>query len=517
MPHVAPFSLGDLLDQHEFGLMQLTGPPDARDRRVSGVHSIEISHPARWLAPDWVMLTTGVRLRGRPQEQRQLVTELAENGVTALGFALDVVFKTAPQPLIEQAAKLDFPVFGVPLQTPFRDVTAFVQRSLLSSEMRALQRLSSIQHFLIEALQSQDPQTAVVQRLSTLLDASVAILGPRGRVEKAIGELPDDVAAVLGEPAAGVREIALESGWWAVAAPIVSDQPATQPRWVLAAHRHHGFINRLTKPSLQATAPLLAAIGRLQDALVEQDNALRAALLEELLHQDGHDPVELGARAEAFGLSIDEPHAMIVLGSPDHDGAVADALAHGLGERLELRGIAHVLGRDSGCVVALLPPVRDELAAAVRSLVEAHPTFVTCGVGRTVSRICELPSSGADAHVAQAVAAEHGVRWQRYEDLDLPTLVVGHVAAERIEPAVREVLKTLDERRGTREALEAWFAHDLDVTAASAALNLHPNSLRYRLSRLSESLGRPLRAPETIATLHLALQLERRLDAGRGE
>lgn len=516
MPHVAPFSLGDLLGQHDLGLEQLTGPAEARERRVSGVHSIEIAHPARWLAPDWVMLTTGVRLRGRPDEQRTLVRELVESGVTALGFALDVVFAAPPPALLDEAAKLAFPVFGVPLETPFREITAFVQRSLLSSEMRALQRLSSVQNFLIDALHAPDPRTVVVERLSTLLDASVGILGSEGRVEKAIGDLPDDVADALDDPAAGVREVRLESGWCAVVAPIFTDhQPLT--RWVVAAHRSQAFINRLTKPSLQAAAPLLAAIGRLEDALIEQDKALRAALLEELLHPDGRDPVELGARAEAFGVSLDREHQVIVVGGGGADPAVIDALAHAIEERLRLRGILHLLGRDGTDIAVLLPPVGEELAGALRELLVAQPPAVACGLGRVVSRITDVPSSGADAHVARDVAAEHGERWQRYEELDLPTLVVGHVPAERIVPAVHEVLAVLNARPGIREAVDAWFAHDLDVTAASAALHLHPNSLRYRLNRLSTALGRPLRAPETIATLHLAMQLERRLATRGGE
>ena len=35
----------------------------ARDRRVEGAHAIEIERPTAWLEPDWIMLTTGARLR----------------------------------------------------------------------------------------------------------------------------------------------------------------------------------------------------------------------------------------------------------------------------------------------------------------------------------------------------------------------------------------------------------------------------------------------------------------------
>jgi DNA-binding PucR family transcriptional regulator len=38
---------------------------------------------------------------------------------------------------------------------------------------------------------------------------------------------------------------------------------------------------------------------------------------------------------------------------------------------------------------------------------------------------------------------------------------------------------------------------------------LHPNSLRYRLARIEELIGRSLRLPSTIADLHIALLAER--------
>ena len=51
----------------------------------------------------------------------------------------------------------------------------------------------------------------------------------------------------------------------------------------------------------------------------------------------------------------------------------------------------------------------------------------------------------------------------------------------------------------------AYFEHDLDVMRTSKALHLHYNSLRYRLGRVEQILGRPLKDPATIASLYIAL------------
>jgi PucR family transcriptional regulator, purine catabolism regulatory protein len=68
------------------------------------------------------MLTTGVRLRGRATRQRELVAELDRAGIAALGFGVELIFKKTPESLVEEAQQRSFPVFEVPLPTPFRDI-----------------------------------------------------------------------------------------------------------------------------------------------------------------------------------------------------------------------------------------------------------------------------------------------------------------------------------------------------------------------------------------------------------
>ena len=58
------------------------------------------------------------------------------------------------------------------------------------------------------------------------------------------------------------------------------------------------------------------------------------------------------------------------------------------------------------------------------------------------------------------------------------------------------------------EALRAYFAHDLDIATTAASLHMHRNSLRYRLARAEQVLGRSLKQPATVAALYIALVAE---------
>lgn len=118
------------------GLALHSGFETAAQAPVAGAHPIEIEHPTRWLEEDWIMLTTGVRLRGSAQTQRELVDELVDAGCCALGLGVGVVFARVPDALLARAQARGFPLFSVSLPTPFRAIVSAVQRALISAEIR---------------------------------------------------------------------------------------------------------------------------------------------------------------------------------------------------------------------------------------------------------------------------------------------------------------------------------------------------------------------------------------------
>src|SRR4051794_6805056 len=253
--------LADLLAEESFGLDLLTGASDAP---VRGAHAVEVDAPARWLAADWVMLTTGVRLRGNVEAQRALVPQLEEGGVSALGFGVGLGFKRVPPALMEIAEEHDFPVFAVPYETPFREIIHFVDSTLTSGDEHVFRRLTALQRYLVDALRTPQPERAMVDRLARFLDASVLLMDGDGAPEIVAGRTPSDelLAEIFRRPP-GLIEVEV-AGWHAVATPVAAraDQPTR--RLVLASPRS-AFMVRLAKPAAEATAPLLAALARLSD------------------------------------------------------------------------------------------------------------------------------------------------------------------------------------------------------------------------------------------------------------
>lgn len=427
--------LADLLAAEDLGLQLVAGGADALQREIAGAHSTDVEAPTRFLERRWVMLTAGLRLRGSAAAQRALIAELDDAGISALGIGLGLVFQRAPRALVEAARERSFPVFTVPLETAFRDIAGFVARSSLSSDLHTYQRLTSIQRHLVDALREPEPRAAMVDRLARMLDAGVLVLdGPSA------GAVPD---------AARVRRRVAErefedDGWHVVTVPIPPSG------WLAVTARRRV---PLARAAAQAAVPLLAATERLAELAREQERAVRAALLDELLElTPGAETRGLAARAASFGVTYPA--------------------------RIILSGEGRLVTQHKGRWVALVDATEER-------------------GGRPIHDVAGVPRSYRDA----VLAFERGL--PSYEAFDLPALLLAEADPELVAPRVAALLDPLPQP--VYDALVEFFARDQDVNAAAAALHVHPNTLRYRLGRVEALLGKSLRSPATIAELMLAL------------
>ena len=504
------FRLRDLIGHEELGLKLLTGGPEALERRVAGGHSIEIEHPTTWLEPDWIMLTTGARLRRSAGAQRELIAELDASRATALGFGLEVVFRTVPSALVDEARARDFPLVSVPLRTPFRDVISTINRALLSSDLRTLQRVSSMQLYLMDALGEDDPQQAVVERLSAFLDATVLLFRADGTVAASTGEAPAaEIWHEMTSRPATVVEFKIRDGH-VLGTPVAIGGAPTG--WLAVVSRRAAPSPRLARQAARATAPVLAALSRIDSLTREQQRAVRAALLDEMLEPHAlRDRAAIAARAASLGIDFAIP-ARVVLIRPRRDAALADAdegLAQALDaltEALAERSVASLSTRRQRAVTALVQAPHDDLHADLVQLTTRLPRLVV-GVGRPASDIGAVVESHRDATIAvQRLDVSAGPRILDFEDFDLVTLMISEAPRRRIQPKVDAIMGALSP--AVHEALAAYFAHDLDIMSAARAMHLHHNTLRYRLGRAEEALGRSLKDPGTIAALYIALATE---------
>lgn len=161
-------------------------------------------------------------------------------------------------------------------------------------------------------------------------------------------------------------------------------------------------------------------------------------------------------------------------------------------DRLAGEPVLTLLEPDGGAV--LLPVAEDAAADALRD------------AGGIVSSISEAAAAAVRAGVAWGRGPEGvpAAAAEAREVLELATRLHRPAGAYRIDDVLLEyavthpvdtasrlmgVLGPIDDRPDLVETLEEWYAADFDRRAAAAALNVHPNTLDYRLRRVAELTG----------------------------
>ncbi|PZR53709.1 PucR family transcriptional regulator [Xylanimonas oleitrophica] len=231
------------------------------------------------------------------------------------------------------------------------------------------------------------------------------------------------------------------------------------------------------------------------------DARLEALVVDALVRGDGDDAVR--SRVSALGWS-GRGQALVVVGAADD----------GLDEvhAVELRRAARRVAGDAlvgihGDRVVLVLGGEGDLVGAVRSLLPRFgPGPVV--VGGTVPSVAEASRSAAAAlaGLAAAPAWPQAPRPVMADDLLPERVLTGDVTARRT--LVEQAYRPLQEATGSvLETLSAYLGTGRSLEAAARRLYVHPNTVRYRLRKVSEITGwDPLDARESFV-LQVALAL----------
>ncbi len=258
------------------------------------------------------------------------------------------------------------------------------------------------------------------------------------------------------------------------------------------------YIDELSGASVAGHRDELAVSGRVREQLIDR---LAAALIA------GGSSGEVAARAERAGWPIPSTITAVVLRAAQ----TASALLLLDPDTLRISGGATEQLADDH-VVLLVPDAhrsRPALLAALggrgaivgptRPWTEAHVSF------HRVLRLIDLSPAAADAPVDTDDHLVHLVVTADAQALcDLRARTLRPLA--ELRPAVAERLT---------ETLRSWLLHMGRRDDVAADLDVHPQTVRYRMSQLRELFGDRLRDPETTLELVVALSIAEDIELDR--
>jgi DNA-binding PucR family transcriptional regulator len=248
---------------------------------------------------------------------------------------------------------------------------------------------------------------------------------------------------------------------------------------------------------------VIAAYETERDRWLETQNSTRALRVRELLDTETAD-------VDAVSLAIEYPlhrwHLAVVVWCPDTDQddelVRMERLVRGLGETLGSQGRPLFVAADRVTGWAWIPLTVNSARDAVsrtRRFAEADKQAPSLAIGDPLPGVDGFRRSHRQALGAHAVALAAGPDAQRILANNDSGLSAAALLADKLDVAriwVAEVLGPLacdteaDER--LRETVRVFLRAGSSYKAAAAELNLHFNSVKYRIQRAEERRGRPI-------------------------
>jgi sugar diacid utilization regulator len=248
-------------------------------------------------------------------------------------------------------------------------------------------------------------------------------------------------------------------------------------------------------------------------------------LLDALLAGQGDDE-RVRRLARMLHRRLGENHVVVLIRGdavPTDDGgkrplSAGVALDHIVdAARTHLRPTAASLlvGIRQGDVVALYPGSEPEELEAVRrecaALTSALAIDVSVGMSGWHAGLSAIPTAYAEAREAVDIAAGTGIRGRAVvlDDVLVDHMLRASAPARRILEETLRPLVEYDRAHRTElvETLQAYLSAGTNLTQSARMLNVHPNTVVYRLRRIRELSGRDPHAMEDLQILFLALKL----------
>ena len=472
------------------------------DRIVQWAHTCEMRQPWDWLGPEELLMTIGHCVPRRAAPQVAFVQQLARSGLAGIAISRDQPSPPLTRAMLRAADELDFPVLVTGHATPFAVIARAVASANQHEQLSRLSRLSRLSTELGRPMRPGD--RPMLSRIAAELGHPVYVMDARHGTEIFTSPSPPDprigpavVAGVADRidrlPARLRIDLGPES---ATCFPLPSSARAAM--LVVpdsAAHLIDLF-------ALLHVANLIAVeLERVMSDYTRRSADSVQLLFELIDHRlDIHSATEQLRRA---GLGFPLVVAAFAAADPVPIELLLDySIPHLVSQE------AGGDGDSDGDQILL---VNAESVQRLEGFANNGAAWGTCGQLRSTSHLGDAVREARWAlQSAQAMGGGH-VAYADAQPTFLPRTVVEAVNATR---TILGALIDRDQESGSDlvRTLQVYLANDRSWAAASEVLQIHRQTIGYRLGQIEELTGRRLSRTSDIADLWLALLALRIVD-----
>lgn len=489
-----PATVADLLNLPHLRLEVFAGL-GGLERTVSWAHSSDLDSPWDWMAGGELLMRNGRTLPLGGEAQAALLQGCADAGASGIVIGEDPETPPLTDGLAQAADERSLAVLTVPYAVSFAALARAVADANSSEAQARVGQVERVYGALRDALGGGTGESPTA-RLGRDLGCRLLLLDTAtgNPVDPAAPEpdVPLRQALLAGISAhdghiPGVLHVPLVDGSSALAVEV----PAEEPTVLLAL----GLPGMDT--SLLHHVATAAAVETARQAMVrEHERRLGAELLAHLfdLRIDGSSA---GRELAASGL---DPARTVVVAAHADEGAPQRDLHLSLGRRR----VPHLLLRRGELLYALVRDTPPDIEAIRHKLGPESALGVSTAVGAPE----RFPAAQREAAWALSLARKAPAGLARYGEDTSFTVLRSADEAQALVDRVLGPLLAYDASHGTEltSSLEAFMRHRRSWQQTAAALNVHKQTVMYRMQRVEQLTGRTLAETADIADLWLAFQ-----------
>ncbi|MCX4917376.1 PucR family transcriptional regulator [Streptomyces sp. NBC_00687] len=523
---------------------------DRLDVPVRWAHVSELADPVPYMEGGELLLITALTLDADdPDVMQRYVKRLAGAGVVGLGFAVGVNYEEIPKALVQAAEKEGLPLLEVPRRTPFLAISKAVSAAIAADQYRAVTAGFAAQRELTKQALTDGPEGLLaalagqVDGWAALYDASGAVVAtaPEWAGRRA-ARLTPDVERLRERPAPASAVVGGEDR-----VELHSLGTGRRPRAALAVGTASA-LGTAERYAVHSAIALLTLTTERSRSLHAAEQRIGAAVLRMLLA--GEPDHARAVAGDLYGGLLDAPFRLIIAESASGSAARAHADGHArVGTATPAKTAVTVPDVNGDPLGGLAEVVESAAARAGESVlvvpegerlvvlaVDGGSAVTACGdyavvleAARAAQR--EQPAGDEDelvvglsapagpiaaraaykqAEQALSVARRRGRFLVEHEELAAGS-VLPLLADDAVRAFADGLLRALHEHDATGRgdlvaSLRAWLSRHGQWDAAAADLGVHRHTLRYRMRRVEEILGRSLDDPDVRMELWLALK-----------
>lgn len=461
----------DLLSLGSLDIQIAAGVNGVRNE-VLWAHSCELDDPTSSLGPNELLMTNGYCIPYGGQAQVKFLRSLVKAELSGIMVPGHPPMRPLSAEFLAEADRLSFPVLLAGPNTLYAIVARQVAAANWSSQANEIFQLSKLYNVATQA----DPD------IRSVLAQIVPILRAGVRVEDSLSGLP------LGEAEHGDVDAALSVRRFELG----GDFRPLLTLYEYPGEQVSGFILMHLRKILQIAAdgPLRASERR-----AELSEGLLLSLLNGAVPADVREVLPPEVPREGFKLAVF---------SRQERRAVARATA--------LSQLPVVVGADRAHCLALVPVTA---VSGFKGLLAG--LGVRAGVSSTFTDFLDTRIAAAEA-ARVFETSEHGNRlWTEFEGSSLSVLTRSHKEAQEIITGVLGSLSgDTPKKTVLRETLFAYLRLDRQWDTVAAELNIHRQTLAYRMKRIAEETGRSLTRTEDLSAFWIASEAWRSLHPDSG-